>query len=57
MVNICNGQNWKDALLEVMPARKGAQEKSVAEENSESYDEYETEPTSHCSSTHDDPIV
>ncbi len=57
MVNICNGQNWKDALLEVMPARKGAQEKSVGEENSESYDEYETEPTSRYSSTHDDPIV
>nr|CAG4647385.1 EOG090X0D3U [Megafenestra aurita] len=28
MVNICNGQTWKDALLQVLPARKGAQEKS-----------------------------
>nr|CAG4637335.1 EOG090X0D3U [Ceriodaphnia reticulata] len=54
MVNICNGQNWKDALLEVMPARKGAQEKSAAEDNSESYDDCETEP---ISTTQDDPKV
>ncbi|KAK4036376.1 hypothetical protein OUZ56_028435 [Daphnia magna] len=29
MVNICNGQSWKEALLEILPARKGAQEKPV----------------------------
>jgi hypothetical protein len=32
MVNVCNGQKWKEALLEVLPARKGAQER-VASEN------------------------
>ena len=32
MVNVCNGQKWKEALLEILPARKGAQEK-VADEN------------------------
>lgn len=41
MVNVCNGQNWKEALLEVLPARKGAQEK-LTEENSDS----EADPTS-----------
>ena len=52
MVNICNGQNWRDALLQVMPARKGAREKSFADENSDSYDE--TEPPT---STKEVPIV
>nr|CAG4642025.1 EOG090X0D3U [Eurycercus lamellatus] len=33
MVNICNGQSWKEALLNVLPARKGAKEKSADEDS------------------------
>nr|CAG4643487.1 EOG090X0D3U [Ilyocryptus agilis] len=31
IVNVCNGQSWKEALLQVLPARKGAREKSEDE--------------------------
>nr|CAG4649667.1 EOG090X0D3U [Scapholeberis mucronata] len=36
MVNVCNGKNWKDTLLQVLPPRKGAQEKHVPEPDSDS---------------------
>ena len=36
MVNFCNGQSWKEALLEVLPARKGAQEKAGSEDSDSS---------------------
>lgn len=36
MVKVCNGQQWKEALLEVLPARKGAQEKQISDEKDSS---------------------
>ena len=35
MVNVCNGQGWKEALLEVLPARKGAKEKGADDDYEE----------------------
>lgn len=42
MVNVCNGQKWKEALLQVLPARKGAQEK-IADENLDDEEDYDAE--------------
>ncbi len=41
MVNVCNGQKWKEALLEVLPARKGAQEK--VDENFDDEEDWDAE--------------
>lgn len=42
MVNVCNGQKWKEALLQVLPARKGAQGK-IADENLDDEEDYDAE--------------
>ena len=42
MVNVCNGQKWKEALLKVLPARKGAQGK-IADENLDDEEYYGAE--------------
>nr|CAG4640352.1 EOG090X0D3U [Daphnia pulex] len=64
MVNVCNGQKWKEALLEVLPARKGAQEKDTDgnfedEEDcdaEEDFDENENSIADEMDSCETDPI-
>jgi hypothetical protein len=64
MVNVCNGQKWKEALLEVLPARKGAQEKDIdenfdAEEDcdaEEDFDDNEKSIADEMDSCETDPI-
>ena len=41
LVNVCNGQNWKDAFLQVIPLRKGAKEAAVDDTLSNKSEEIE----------------
>lgn len=47
LVNVANGQTWKEAFLTVIPERKGAKAKDDSDEDSnddEKQDWFSTEP-------------